>query len=264
MPWTQKGSLAAADVASMVGQDALHRALTDRLDALTAVYAELKRKQLALGIILICAAVGVVCACVGFVCWWEGQASESTETPYEERTRRFQAAFGSGSGSPRAAGTGNDPFAERQRQLRQRVRILPPDDDDADDAEVAGQSTGQACESVTASESGGSADMALRQRKRGRPRSSATREQPLDPDGASVAPLDATDTAATNKMGTAVNAGLKPMSTERAAWFRWLPLSKSVPPEDTTMQAQVQEQYAQRQAYFRQQVTILPADDSDD
>lgn len=259
------GSLPAADPASMAGQeDALHRALTDRLVALTAVYAELKSKQLTLGIMLICAAVGVVCACVGFVCWWEGQASESTETPYEERTRRFQAAFGSGSGSgPKAAGTAGDPFAERQRQLRQRVRILPADEDDADDAGVVGQPTGQACEPVTASASGSSADTSLRQRKRDRRGSTyntipgqlqqATGEQAAGSDGASVAPLGAAGAAATDKK-----------STERGGWSSWLPFSKSAPTEGTTAQGSVQEQYAQRQAYLRQQITILPADSDSD
>ena len=261
----------------MAGQeDALHRALTDRLVALTAVYAELKSKQLTLGIMLICAAVGVVCACVGFVCWWEGQASESTETPYEERTRRFQAAFGSGSGSdPKAAGTAGDPFAERQRQLRQRVRILPADEDDADDAGVVGQPTGQACEPVTASASGSSADTSLRQRKRDRRGSTCntihgqlqqvTGGQAAGSDGASVAPLDAAGAAVAGKKGAAVSATRpNPMSTERGGWSSWLPFGKSAPTEGTTAQGSVQEQYAQRQAYLRQQITILPADSDSD
>jgi hypothetical protein len=248
--------------------ETLQKVLADRLVALTALYAELKSKQLTLGIILICAAVAFICACIGGICWWDRQANEITETPYEERTRRFQAALGGDRcGSIEAARAAKDPFAERQQQLRRQVRILPADDDGSgDDSDgdgeprLAGQSIGQG-DSIAASASS-TAVSSLRQRKRVHGISAA--EQPTGENALAAAAVDPAGTAGTGRTDAAIKARSNPASPQGAGWLSWLSFGSVGTPSDEPVRSEMRGQYAERQAHLRQQIKILPADDSDD
>lgn len=240
--------------------EGLQRVLADRLVTLAALYADLKSKQLTLGIMLICAGIGVICACMGCICLWERQAKAITEDPFEERTRRFKAALGGDSGSQDATGSEN-PFAERQRQLRRQVRILPADNDDGSSGDDNPQLAGRAGDAI-ASGPNGTATSPLRRRKRVSGSSAA--EQPgsrKDPDAADTA----AETMTAGRADAAVEARSNPVSPQTGGWLSWLPFRVSAgAPTDELVKRQMKGQYAERQAYLRQQIKILPADDSDD
>ena len=240
--------------------EALERMLADRFVALSALYADLKSKQLTLGIMLTCALVGVICACMGCICLWERQAATITETPFEERTRRFKAALGGDSGSQNPSRASSDnPFAERQRQLRRQVRRLPADNDDDGSGENKPQLGGQAGD-ATASGPNGTATSSLRRRQRVHGHS--TVEQSL------INKVPAADTAAQTMTTGGTDAAAKAMSNsvnlQPGGWLSWLPFRTAGAPRDELVRRQMKGQYAERQAHLRQQIRILPADDSDD
>jgi outer membrane biosynthesis protein TonB len=238
---------AAADQAARLAK--LHSAMAEKLEDLAGSYAELKDKQLTLAILVGFAAVGLVAACIGFVCWLENQPDdESTESPYDERTRRFRAALGPGTDGDEgaaAAAEAQDPYAERQKYFRQQVQILPADDDEPEP------------EPELEPEPEPEPEPPLRQRKRS---GSAAATRPAQAAAAVAAVAGA---ASTNKKTDESEVAVTAQADGAGGgggWWNWL-VSGGGGGGGATAAADA---YAERQKHFRQQITILPADDVDD